>query len=233
MQNWYDETYRHTYNGYHEFLSAIYSFNRDRSSAFWKDRSILDNNDQRFHRKPWFDSTQANGQGNAAESLASRGDTLRTLWRHASGQLSDDFNETELSLRRLKWAGDRMKEFQKLHSVQWTGKSVQLKQTFKINPLSFKLEPTQYLGDETGKQFRGFSANEAIKKTLEDSRTTPMTFRELGRALKKAGAEGIPTQVVSELLEQGFLTGYDSNDEAIVVENPLRFRGVGAKGPLE
>ena len=233
VQAWYDQTYRNAYDSYHEFLSAIYSFNRERSSTFWKDRSILDNNDRRFHRKPWFDSSRENGSGNAAESLAARGETLRTLWRHASGQLNEDFDETELSLRRLKWAGDRMKQFQKLKYVRWSGNKVELSDTFKVHPTSFKLEPTKQLSNETGLSFRGFDANESIRKTLQDSQVETITFRNLARGLKQAGAEGLPTQIVSELLEQGFLTAYDENHQPVEVENPLRFRGVGAKDPLE
>jgi flavin-dependent dehydrogenase len=233
VQEWYDQSYRHAYNGYHEFLSAIYAYNRDRPSEFWKTRSILDNRDDRFNGKPWFDSSADSGSGQAAEDLASRGRTLRKLWHHASGLLTDDFDETELSLRRLKWAGDRMKEFQRLKSVRWSSETVDLAPTFKVNPLSFKLEKTVLLRDEAGNLFRGFSASEELRQVLESSRSGGFTFRELARELKQAGGEGIPMQVVSEMLEQGFLTGYNSEDQPIVVENPLRFRGVGAKDSLD
>ena len=126
-----------------------------------------------------------------------------------------------------------MKDFQRLKRVAWSSEKVELIDTFKVNPISFKLEKTQHLADENGSQFRGFTANQELRDLFEKSKNSTLTFRELARALKKAGGDGIPGQVISELLEQGFLTGFDSNDSAVAVENPLRFRGVGAKDPLE
>ncbi|MCZ6674244.1 MAG: tryptophan 7-halogenase [Verrucomicrobia bacterium] len=232
VQQWYDQSYREAYNGYHEFLTAFYACNSGRPSNFWKRRAIFDEKDSRFEDKAWFASSKSLDAADTAAEIARRGMALGELWRHASGQLSDDFDEMELSLRRLRWAGDRMKQFQQMKSVRWTSPHVRLASTFKVDPLSFKLEETACLEDGAGRCFRNFPANENHRQLFESSRSQRFSFRELSRELRKAGADGLPTQITGELLEQGFLTGYDSNDQPISVENPLRFRGVGATDPL-
>ena len=232
VQDWYNQSYREAYNGYHEFLTAFYAINCSRNSDFWQRRGIAGGSDSRFDGKKWFATPSGEETTDAAEEIARRGLALGELWRHGSGQLCEDFDETELSLRRLRWAGDRMKVFKGMKFVRWTSSRVNLAASFKVDPLSFKLEKTAYLEDTEGRCFRTLPANESHRRLFESSLSQDFNFRELTRELRKAGVNNLPTQVVGEMLESGFLTGYDSDNRPLRVESPLRFSGVGARDPL-
>jgi flavin-dependent dehydrogenase len=232
---WYGQSYRQAYNRYHEFLSAFYSCNSEQESDFWSKRKIKDANDSRFEGKDWF--TAMTGQNIEAgaegvEELEERAATLAGLWQHGKKELSDHFDETELSVRRLRWAGQLLKEFKSMATIKWASKEGRLVPSFKIHPTSFKLERQYFIGDENGRKMTTIAITEEHRKLFENLQTNPVSYQVLAEKLKGLGGQATPLQMMGRLVDDGFIQGYDKNGKPVKIRSVLRFGGVGAEDDI-
>jgi len=235
VQQWFDQSYRNAYDRYHKFLSAFYAFNAEEGSTFWKSRTIQGAGDSRFADRDWFKAMTGQGMnGNAAagESVAEHAATLAELWHHGSTELSDEFDETELSLRRIRWASELLRGFNRMKRLEWTGREVCLYPAYDVHPTEFRLEEQTYLGDETGRVMSAIPLTEAHRELFAELQTRPIAYRDFAKRLAALDAAGTPVQIVGRLLEEGFLRGYDKDGESVPIRFALRFGGVGAEDDL-
>lgn len=228
---WYERSYRQVYNRYHKFVSAFYASNEDATPGFWSNRRIQGARDQRFADKDWF--TTLTGQNLEAgadglQALEEQTATLVALWEHGSKEISQGYDQTDLSIRRLRWASQLLKGFKSLSQVCWAAKEVRLVPSFRVHPTSFKLERQFFIGDETGRTMSSFSMTEQHRKLFESLRTHPLSYSDLAERLQELGGDSTPLQVLGRLLEEGFLQGFNTQGEPVTIRTPLRFGGVGA-----
>ena len=122
IHQWYEQSYREAYNRYHQFLAAFYSANSALDSTFWQQRKIAGAADSRFAGKEWFTALsgqQVDAGAQGVEELEARAATLADLWQHNKNEVTDHFDETELSLRRVRWASQLMKDFGRMARITW------------------------------------------------------------------------------------------------------------------
>ena len=139
---WYERSYRAAYNRYHEFLAAFYSANSGLESTFWRNRQIAGAGDARFKGKDWFTALsgqQVDAGARGIEELEARASTLANLWQHEKNEVTDHFDETELSLRRVRWASQLLKDFRRMTRIAWASDEVRLVPSFRVHPTSFRI----------------------------------------------------------------------------------------------
>ena len=127
---WYESSYREAYNRYHKFVAAFYADNHEPDSVFWDSRKICRAGDSRFDGVEWFTSMTGQSVDPAAEGvkeLAEGAATLARLWEHSRTGLDDRFDEQELTLRRIKWAGEVLADLKSLSAIRWSTREVQLR----------------------------------------------------------------------------------------------------------
>jgi len=226
VMRWFDDSYLAAYDRYHRFLSSFYFHCPEPDSTFWANRRIQGAEDERFGDQEWF--TALAGQDGGIAELESRASVLRELWDHDDDELSEKFDETKLSLRRVKWAADLVRTMRGLAAVRWTGDRVQLAESYSVHPTSFALEKHAYLGSD-GHLMAEFPLTAAHQQLFEDLNTSTVSYLELVKRL--AGIEGnpaAPQQIIHRLFEDGFLQGYDEAGEPVHIEFAMRFGGVGS-----
>jgi flavin-dependent dehydrogenase len=236
VYQWYDRSYRKAYDNYHQFLSAFYSYNARVGSKFWRSRKIEGVNRNRLAGRDWYAALvgqDTDGAANGIDDLDSRTQTLADLWEHSSREITDQFDETELSLRRVKWASQLLKSYKSMVRLQWAGDDVRLVRSYKVDPLSFKLADTLYLGDEKDRYMSSYSLTEEHRELFARLETETLGYNDLIKRLKPIkGGQGAPYQIVGRLLEGGFLRGFDRNDQPVRPPAALRFGGVGAEDDI-
>jgi 2-polyprenyl-6-methoxyphenol hydroxylase-like FAD-dependent oxidoreductase len=232
---WYETSYREAYQRYHKFVAGFYACNDEPQSTFWANRKIAGAKDQRFDGKTWF--TTMTGQtvdagAEGVEELEAGADTLASLWQHGTKEISDAYDGSELSKRRVLFANDVFKQFNSMDAIRWTGKECRLVPSFKVHPTTFKMERQYFLGDENGTTMRAYSITPAHQQLFDQLRETPMSFAELSRRLKGMGGQGTPVQVVGRLFESHLLKATDKNGQPVRLRAALRFGGVGSEDDL-
>lgn len=235
VHEWYRHAYREAYQRYHRFVAAFYAYNEEPDSTFWSNRKIAGSRDQRFQGKEWFASMTGHDpevETQGLEELEQGAATLADLWRHSTHALSDQYDGTELSLRRLRWANQLLKELQGLAALRWRTQTVRLTPSFRVHPTTFKLERQLFVGDETGRVMTTYAVNEQHRTVLESLITRPLSYRELTERLRGLGGQGTPLQIVTRLIEDGLLQGYDPTGRPRTIHASLRFGGVGADDDL-
>ncbi len=235
IRKWYEKSYREAYNRYHEFLAAFYSANSALDSTFWRKRKIAGAEDSRFAGKEWFTAlsgqqVEAGAQG--VDELEARAATLADLWQHSRNEVTDQFDETELSLRRMRWAGQLMKEFRRMARITWVSDEVRLVPSFKVHPTSFALERQQFIADEHGRTMTAYALTEEHRRLFESLKSRPLSYTALAGRLKALAGQGTPVQIIGRLTENGFLRGFDENGDPVKIRAALRFGGVGAEDDI-
>lgn len=235
VHQWYDRSYREAYQRYHKFVAGFYACNEEPDSTFWQNRKIKGAKDQRFDGKTWF--TALTGQNvdagaEGVEELEQGAATLAHLWQHGTTEISDDYDSSELSRRRLMWANDLFKQFRSMKSIRWTGTDVGLYPSFKVHPTTFKLTRQLFIGDETGRTMKAYALTEDHRKLFAGLAEEPLSYKDLTNELKDLSGQGTPLQIVGRLVEEGFLEGYDKDGRPVKIRSALRFGGVGAEDDL-
>ena len=154
--------------------------------------------------------------------------TLAQLWQHSTRDVTDQYDQTELALRRVQWAGQLLKDLRGLASLKWQGQEARLVSSFRVDPTSFKLERQRFVGDETGRTVTAYPLTEAHRELFESLIAQPLSYRELSARLGQLKGPGNPLQIISRFVEEGLLQGYDDAGRSGPVRTALRFGGVGA-----
>ena len=157
-------------------------------STFWRNRKIAGAEDSRFAGKDWFTAlsgqqVEAGAQG--VDELETRAATLADLWQHNRNEVTDQFDGTELSLRRLRWAGQLMQEFRRMARITWVSDEVRLVPSFKVHPTTFALERQHFIGDEYGRTMTTYALSEDHRRLFESLKSDPLSYRELAGRLKR------------------------------------------------
>lgn len=232
---WYEKSYREAYQRYHKFVAAFYACNDEPDSTFWSKRKIDGAKDAKFEGKQWFsaltgETVDADAPG--VEEVEQGASTLASLWQHGSKEISDDYDGSELSNRRLVFANDLLKQFNSMASIQWIAKDVKLHASYRVHPTTFKLERQYFLGDDTGRAMRAYALTEGHRALFQELANTPMSFHALLARLKELGGVGTPLQIVGRLNEEHFIKGYDKDGKHVKIYSALRFGGVGSEDDI-
>jgi len=234
---WYDRTYRDAYQGYHKFLSAFYAQCDEPDSAFWASRRLSGAGDARLHGKEWWGSLTGRhadvGRGDALEELGAGAATLKQLWDHGTGVLTEEMDQQKLSLRRLQWANEQLRTLRRIAALRWAGDDVPLVRGYHVHQETFALEPQLMTTDPDGRPITSVPMTEAHRALLDGLRHHPLSFKELGERLAALGGHQTPQQLVTRLIERGRLTGSDASGQPVHVNFGLRFKGVGAEDQVE
>ncbi|MGA4845926.1 chloramphenicol-biosynthetic FADH2-dependent halogenase CmlS [Streptomyces sp. G5(2025)] len=234
VHEWYNRSYRETYEQYHEFLASFYTFASftEPESEFWLKRRITESDDARLSRKKWFDRLVEDDAQNPTASVADfrdRASTMIAIGRHQRQELSDEFSEEELNAARVRWIGGLTKQLNRITRLAWTGDEVLLKPYYKVEPLSFHLEQKQVLANESGRDMIKFPLEEEHREIFQKLTKEDVGYKELIKQLNSTGKQEVSSQIVIRLMEAGLLTGYDKHGERVVVQDRLRFDGVGVE----
>ena len=227
--DWYNGTYQEAYDRYHRFLSAFYANCNEEDSEFWDNRRLAAGGDHRFEGRDWYKGLAGQDSSNeeAIAMVQESADILTELWDHGSETLTDEFDETQLSLRRVRWFAEVVKLFRTMTTMKWTGDEVRLMPSFRVGRHDFKLAVEHYLGNAEG-EF------EAVQPTTEEHRAifaslaeNPMSYTELTKALRSIDGRQAAVRLVHRLVESGHLKGYDADGNQVRPPAPPRFGGVG------
>jgi flavin-dependent dehydrogenase len=229
---WFEDAYRSAYNRYHKFLSAFYFHCDEEDSTFWRNRRIESVGDERFEGKEWF-LALAGQESEGLASLQAGSRILRTLWDHGGRGLTEEFDESALSIRRVRWAADFLRTLRGLAGLRWTGAEVELVDAFSVHPTTFKLQSSGYLGDGNGRVCRSFPLSEDHRRLFEGTIAEPLRYDELIAGLRAVEPRmAAPDRIVRQLLEDGLLEGFDAKGEPVAIEFAMRFGGVGGDDDL-
>lgn len=231
---WYNRTYREAYEQYHEFLASFYTFASftEPDSEFWRKRRITESDDDRLSRKKWFEKLVSEGRDESAPSVTDfrdRASTMISIGRHQRPELSDDFSDDELNTARVRWISDLTKRLNRITRFEWTGGKVLLKPHYRVEPLSFRLEQREILSNQDGVDMAQYSMDEQALQVFQDLADEQFGYKTLVKRLGGVGRGELSTQIVLRLMEAGLLTGYDKNDDKVVVQGRLHFGGVGVE----
>ncbi len=151
------------------------------------------------------------------------------IGRHQRKELSDEFSEEELNIARVRWISDLTKQLNRITRLEWTGEEVLLKPYYKVEPLSFRLEQKQVLANENDLDMIKFPVEEEHREIFQIVTKEQVGYKHLIKQLNDAGKQEVSSQIVIRLMEAGLLTGYDKNDNRVVIQDRLRFDGVGTE----
>nr|WP_283139385.1 chloramphenicol-biosynthetic FADH2-dependent halogenase CmlS [Rhizohabitans arisaemae] len=231
---WYNRSYRETYEQYHEFLASFYTFASftEPESEFWLKRRISESDDARLNRLKWFDRLIQDDPENPTASVADfrdRASTMIAIGRHQRKELSDEFSEKELNVARVRWISDLTKQLNRITRLKWTGDEVLLKPYYKVEPLSFRLERKQVLANEDGLDMIKFPVEEEQREIFQLVTKETVGYKSLIKQLNDSGKQEVSSQIVIRLMEAGLLSGYDKADNRVIIQDRLRFDGVGVE----
>ncbi len=234
VHEWYNRTYRETYEQYHEFLASFYTFASftEPESEFWLKRRISESDDERLSRKQWFDKLVQADRDSSTWSISDfrdRASTMIGIGRHQRVELTDEFTEDELSLARVRWITALTKQLNSITRLQWNGEDVVLNPYYKVEPQSFRLELKQVLANERGQDMVKWPLEEEHLELFLSLRKEEVSYKTLVRQLADAGRQELSSQIVIRLMEAGLLTGYDKNGKQVIIQDRLRFDGVGVE----
>lgn len=229
---WYNRTYRETYNQYHEFLASFYTFASftEPESAFWTKRRISESADERLQRKEWFEQlvSGANQSRPQIGDFKDRAATMIAIGRHQRQGLTDEFMDAELNPARVRWISDLTKQLNSIVRFEWQGAQVDTEGFFKIEPQSFKLQPQRILCNGAGKDMTKYAVSDPLRGVIQALHEQHFGYKELMIRLNEVG-EVNSSQFVIRLMEAGLLEGFDKHHERVLVQDRLRFDGVGVE----
>ncbi|KZX22300.1 chloramphenicol-biosynthetic FADH2-dependent halogenase CmlS [Rathayibacter tanaceti] len=230
---WYNRSYRDVYEQYHEFLSSFYTFASytEPDSVFWRQRRVEESDDERFDRMRWFEriTGEARAASRPVADFRDRAAAMIEIGRHQRGHLSDEFADDELNPARVRWVSQLTRQLHRIAAFEWTGEQVALKEHYAIDPLTFELRPVLVLADETGRDMVKWPISPEQLPLFERVASEGIGYRELLADLNSAGMNEISSQVIIRLMEAGLLRGRDRHGERVVVQDRLRFGGVGVE----
>lgn len=234
VHRWYNRSYQETYEQYHEFLASFYTFASftEPDSQFWRQRRIAESEDSRLERREWFEKLVEKDRENPDWSIGDfrdRASTMIAIGRHQRQDLSDEFSDNELNPARVRWIGELTKQLHRIKRLEWNGEAVLLNDYYKVDPLTFRLEPKKVLANEQGRDLIKYTFEEEHRRIFDDLRQQQFDYRTLVRHLGETGRQEISSNIVIRLFEAGLLTGYDKNGERVVIQDRLRFDGVGVE----
>jgi 2-polyprenyl-6-methoxyphenol hydroxylase-like FAD-dependent oxidoreductase len=234
VHEWYNRSYRETYEQYHEFLASFYTFASftEPESEFWLKRRISESDDDRLNRMKWFDRLLQDDPENPTATVADfrdRASTMIAIGRHTRQGLSDEYSDDELNAARVRWIGGLTKQLNRITRLAWTGEEVLLKPYYKVEPLSFRLERKQVLANEDGRDMIKFPVEEEQRDIFQTVTKETVGYKNVIKQLNDTGKQEVSSQIVIRLMEAGLLTGYDKNGNRVVVQDRLRFDGVGTE----
>lgn len=231
IHDWYNRSYGETYEQYHEFLASFYTFASftEPESEYWRKRRIVESDDLRLERKQWFERLVAKAkQGDiSVEDFRDRASTMIAIGRHTRPELSDDFADAELNPARLRWMSELTKKLNSIRRMEWQGREVALRPSYKVNPNTFQLETRTVIGNEASRVMSKFPLEEEQRKVFESLLNSTVGYRELVQRLSDAGRREISTQIVIRTMEAGLIRGYDRDGRPVLIQDRLRFDGVG------
>lgn len=231
VHEWYNATYRETYEQYHEFLASFYTFASftEPDSEFWRKRRIVESSDQRLERKAWFEKLveKAKLDDLAVEDFRDRASTMIAIGGHQRKELSDAFSDAELNGARVRWISQLTKSLNSIKRLEWHGSEVKLAPTYKVNPETFVLEAKTVLCNETGRVMSKYALGETERAIFARLLTETVEYRELLRQLSEAGNYDRSSQIIIRMMESALLSGYDKDGKRVVIRDRLRFDGVG------
>jgi len=232
VHQWYNRSYRDTYEQYHEFLASFYTFASftEPESEFWLKRRISESHDDRLSHKQWFNSLVQDATENLTAPVTDfrdRASTMIAIGRHQRKELSDEFSENELNVARVRWVSDLTKQLNRITRLKWTGDKILLKRYYKVEPLSFRLEQKWVLTNENGLDMIKYPVEEEHREIFQIVTKEAVSYKSLIRQLNDTGKQEVSSQIVIRLMEAGLLTGYDKNDNRVFIQDRLRFDGVG------
>ncbi|MEU5084418.1 MULTISPECIES: chloramphenicol-biosynthetic FADH2-dependent halogenase CmlS [Streptomyces] len=230
---WYNRAYRETYEQYHEFLASFYTLASftEPESEFWSKRRISTSDDGRLNRKRWFTRLAASSEDGtlSVADFRDRATTMMSIGRHQRMELSDEFSDEELNPARVRWISQLTKRLNRIKRLEWNGEEVTLKPYYKVDPETFRLEPKQVLANEDGLDMIKWPLEERHRQIFSRLLKEEVGYKELIRELSDADQQELSSQIVIRLMEAGLLTGYDKNGERVVIQDRLRFDGVGTE----
>jgi flavin-dependent dehydrogenase len=232
VHRWYARTYGETFEQYHEFLAAFYTFASltEPASEFWNRRRIEESEDNRLERRDWFhrlvEAVQSNGNWTVGD-FKDRASTMIAIGRHQRQELSDEFSDDELKPARVLWIARLTAQLNSIASLRWNGEEVVLHPSYKVNPRTFRLEPKLLLGNESGRVMTKYAVEPPVADLFRELRNGEVGYRSLSKSLVALGASEISSQLVIRLFEAGLLSGYNKQGERVHIQDRLRFDGVG------
>jgi flavin-dependent dehydrogenase len=231
VHEWYNRSYRDAYEGYHQFLASFYTFASftEPESEFWLKRRITEADDDRLARKQWFDRLSGDDGSLAVPEFQDRAATMIRIGKHQRQELSDEFSEEELNGARVRWISELTRRLNRITRFAWTGSKVLLKPHYKVEPLSLRLEQVHVLADDGGLDLTQYAMGEAERRLFQDMADEGFGYRTLVKRLSTVGKQELAAQLVTRLMEEGMLTGYDANGERVVIQGRLHFGGVGVE----
>lgn len=231
VHEWYNRSYRDAYEGYHQFLASFYTFASftEPESEFWLKRRITEADDDRLARKQWFDRLSSDDGSLAVPEFHDRAATMIRIGKHQRQDLSDEFSEEELNGARVRWISELTRRLNRITRFAWTGSKVLLKPHYKVEPLSLRLEQVHVLADDGGLDLTQYAMGEAERRLFQDMADEGFGYRTLVKRLSTVGKQELAAQLVTRLMEEGMLTGYDATGERVVIQGRLHFGGVGVE----
>jgi hypothetical protein len=136
--------------------------------------------------------------------------------------------DAELNPARVRWISDLTKQLTRIVSFSWLGDQVETADYFKIEPLSFKLSLKQILSNGAGKDMTKYTVSDALVQLFKDLNEQSFGYKELMVRLNEVG-EVNSSQFVIRLMEAGLLDGFDKQGQKVLVQDRLRFDGVGVE----
>lgn len=231
VHEWYNTSYRETFEQYHEFLASFYTFASftEPDSEFWRKRRISESDDARLDRRRWFERmVEASRRGDFSISdFRDRASTMIAIGRHKRTELSDEFSEAELQPARLRWVGDLTRRLNSISRFEWQGEDVLLLPSYKVHPHTFQLESRSIIADDHGRRMTKYPLDEAQRSVFAALRARPTGYRELVQQLSDSGKSESSSQIVIRMLEAGLIKGYDRHGARVFIQDRLRFDGVG------
>jgi hypothetical protein len=109
------------------------------------------------------------------------------------------------------------------------GEEVLLKPYYKIDPVEFRLMPKQVLTNEAGRDMLKWTLDERHQQIVQRMQREGLGFKELESELSGADRSEVSSQIIIRLFEAGLLRGFDKNGERVVLQDRLRFDGVGTE----
>jgi NAD(P)-dependent dehydrogenase (short-subunit alcohol dehydrogenase family) len=95
--------------------------------------------------------------------------------------------------------------------------------------LTDAVQVRKVLANEVGRDMIKYTFEEEHRQIFKDLLEQNFGYRMLVKKLGDTGKQDISSQVVIRLIEAGLLTGYDKKGERVIIQDRLRFDGVGVE----
>lgn len=240
VHRWYAKSFGGTYEQYHEFLAAFYTFASmtEPDSEFWRRRRVEERDDSRLERRDWFNRLASSGaacascNGSRLADFRHRAETMIALGMHQRQELSSEFSDEELRGARIRWISQLTAQLNSIAKLRWNGDEVVLHPYYKVHPRTFKLEPRLILGSETGRIMTKYAVEPEYADAFRSLLHGDVSYKSLIRSLTALGARETSSQIVTRLFEAGLLSGLDASGKPVHIQDRLRLEGVGVDSEI-